>query len=219
MIHNSTLPYYDVIVVGAGQAGLSISYFLNSLNLRHVVFERGRIGETWKSQRWDSFALNTPNWMSMLPGHDYEGNNPGGFYSLKDFTMMLNEYAARFDLPIIENAKVLSIEKTGDSKLFSISVSENGKVKNYLSRQVVVASGIMNEKKIPSITENISRDIAQIHTSEYRNPSQLQEGAVLVVGSGQSGCQITEDLIDGGRKVFLSTSMVARAHEGIGEWI
>ncbi len=203
---------YDVIVVGAGHAGLSISYFLKKHGLNHVVFERGKIGESWKSQRWDSFTINTPCWINILPGEGYRGNNPDGFYLRREFIDCLDTYAQKFELPVTENSKVLSLEESNTDGKFKITVSQNGGSTNeYFCSHVVVASGIMNEKKIPSLSTNISSGILQLHASEYRNPAKLPKGAVLVVGCGQSGCQITEDLLGAGRKVYLSTSRVPRA--------
>jgi putative flavoprotein involved in K+ transport len=202
---------YEVIVIGAGHAGLSISYYLKKQGLNHVIFERGRIGESWKSQRWDSFTINTPSWINNLPGEMYEGDKPDNFYLLKEFTEYLDNYASRHKLPVEENAKVTSLDKSNRQGKYKVTVSQNGSSKDYYSNQVVVASGIMNEKNTPAISTHISPDIFQLHASEYKNPSQLPEGAVLVVGSAQSGVQITEDLTGAGRKVYLSTSKVPRA--------
>jgi putative flavoprotein involved in K+ transport len=203
---------YDVIVVGAGHAGLSISYFLKKHGFSHVVFERGKIGESWRSQRWDSFTINTPCWINILPGEGYRGSNPDGFYLRSEFIDCLDTYAQKFGLPVAENSKVLSLEKSNSGVKFKITVSQNrGGSNEYFCKHVVVASGIMNEKKIPSLSANISSGILQLHASEYRNPAKLPKGAVLVVGSGQSGCQITEDLLGAGRKVYFSTSQVPRA--------
>lgn len=201
---------FDVIVVGAGHAGLSISYFLRQHSLSHVVFERGRIGETWLSQRWDSFALNTANKTNMLPGQVYSGYKPDEFGSATEFVNSLQEYTRINQLPVVEFARVTSITKSDHEDEFGVAVMQNGAIKNFRTKQVVVASGIQNEKRIPSFAKNISADIHQLHACEYRNTSQLPDGAVIVVGGGQSGCQIAEDLAEQGRKVYLSTSMVAR---------
>lgn len=200
----------DVIIVGAGHAGLSASYFLKKHGLDHIVFERGNIGESWRSQRWDSFMMNTADKLNVLPGSHYRGNAPEGFSPAADFVAGLEAYKAAFQLPVIENATVLSIEKPDEAGLFKVTVSVNGAVNTCRCRQVIVASGEMNGVKAPPFAGSISPHIMQLHTGEYRRPSQLPDGAVLVVGSAQSGCQITEDLIDGGRKVYLSTSMVPR---------
>jgi putative flavoprotein involved in K+ transport len=199
---------YDVIVVGAGVGGLSASYHLKKYGLNHIVFERGKIGESWRSQRWDSFRMNTPNKLNVLPGSVYKGSDTGGFDEAAKYISSFEEHVSAFDLPVLENSKVISVEKPGE--FFDVIVSVNNKKENYSSRQVIVASGHASEIKTPSFAKNIPGNIRQLHTSEYRNPAQLPGGAVLVVGSAQSGVQIAEDLADAGRQVYLSTSMVAR---------
>jgi putative flavoprotein involved in K+ transport len=200
----------DVAVIGAGHAGLSISYCLKQNEIKHLVFERGRIGETWRSQRWDSFVMNTANKNNVLPGTTYSGSDPEGFCTSTEFVSLLESYSLNHNLPVLEQTRVISVEKPNEEKYFRVSVSENGTIKNYQSRQVIVTSGGQNAKKVPSFAKNISSDILQLHTADYRSASQLPEGAVLVIGSAQSGCQIAEDLISAGRKVYLSSSMVAR---------
>jgi putative flavoprotein involved in K+ transport len=201
-------PVLDVIVVGAGQAGLCTSYFLKKHDLQHLVFERGKIGESWRSQRWDSFVLNTPARFNLLAGEEL--TLPAGeFSTTATYVNMLDEFVAKHQLPVLEKVRVISIEKK-DKDIFTIMVETNGQRQTYFSRQVIIASGVQNEKKVPSFAKNISADIQQLHTSEYKNAGQLKDGAVLVAGSGQSGVQIVDDLLDAGRKVYFSTSMVAR---------
>jgi putative flavoprotein involved in K+ transport len=200
----------DVIVIGAGHAGLSISYYLKELQLDHIVFERGKTGNSWSNQRWDSFRLNTPNKYNLLPGQENTFPDAEGFSSATDFVFLLQDYFKKFDLPVIENTRVLSVDNISGSKYFSVRVSDNGTVKYYSSKQLVIASGGQNIKNIPSLAKGISEEVLQSHASEFRNSSLLPEGAVLVVGSAQSGVQIAEDLIESGRKVFISTSQVAR---------
>lgn len=205
---NSSL--IDVIVIGAGHAGLSISYHLKKLGLSHIVFEKGKIGDTWRNQRWDSFKLNTPNKVNLLPGQENGFSDAEGFSTASEFVSYLEGYCRTFQLPVAEGCEVLSVENIPDSKVFLVCVSEKGSAKYYESKQVVVASGAQNRKNMPSITKDISPDIFQLHAGEYRNSSSLPDGAVLVVGSAQSGVQIAEDLIAMGRKVFISTSQVGR---------
>ena len=200
----------DVIVIGAGHAGLSISYHLKNLNLNHLVFEKGRTGETWRNQRWDSFKLNTPNKVNLLPGQKNIFPDDEGFCSSPEFVASLENYVNSFQLPVVENCSVISVENVPDSKDFSVCVSENGTTKYYQSKQVVIATGSQNKKTIPSFTKNISDEVLQLHTSDYRNANLLPDGAVLLVGSAQSGIQIAEDLIYEGKKVFISTSQVGR---------
>lgn len=199
---------FDVIVVGAGYSGLAASYHLKEHGLDHIILERGKIGESWRSQRWDSFRFNSTNKLNILPGEDPDPENPDSFSSATAFVTALEHYVKINQLPVVENSKVISIEKPGD--VFVVSVLSNKEMKKYFCKQALIASGVANEIKIPLLAKNISKDIKQLHTSEYKNSNQLPEGAVLVVGSAQSGCQITEDLLYAGRKVYLSTSMVGR---------
>lgn len=206
-MNNSVL---DVIVAGAGQAGLSASYFLKKYGLSHIVFECGKIGESWRSQRWNSFVLNSANKLNVLPGDSYKGNDPDGFCPAGTFVSSLEEYAETFQLPVSENTKIISVEKDEESGLFKINVLKNNNIGNYYCRQVIIASGAQNKKKLPAFAGSISSHIKQLPAGEYRSAGELPDGAVLVVGSAQSGCQVAEDLIDAGRKVYLSTSMVPR---------
>jgi putative flavoprotein involved in K+ transport len=199
---------FDVIVIGAGHAGLAISYHLKQQGNTHLVFERGRIGETWRSQRWDTFKLNSANKKNMLPGYQYAGPDGDGFDTATNFARDLAQYASAHQLPVREHARVISVAKPDDR--FTLVVEEGGATNTYRSKNVVVASGIQNVKKVPHFAQNISPAILQLHTLEYRSSSQLPPGAVLVVGSAQSGVQIAEDLLDAGRKVYLATSKVGR---------
>jgi putative flavoprotein involved in K+ transport len=203
-------PILDAIVIGAGHAGLSISYHLKKLHLDHLVFEQGKIGNSWLTQRWDSFKLNTPNRYNLLPGQENIFSDAEGFCSAFDFVHLLQDYHKEFDLPVVENSKVFSVYNDPGLKYFSVCVSEYGTVKYYNCKKLVIASGGQNIKNIPSFEKNISQEILQLHACEFRNSSLLPEGAVLVVGSAQSGVQIAEDLIGSGRKVFISTSQAAR---------
>lgn len=200
----------DVIVIGGGHAGLSISYYMKKLHLDHLVFEKGRIGDTWRNQRWDSFRFNTPCKVNMLPGQENTSSDPEGFWSAREFVSVLEDYSGKFQLPVLENYEVLSVEKVSGENEFSVCVLNNGIKRNYLCKRVVVASGGQNRKFIPPFANNISPEIVQLHACEYKNASLLPYGAVLVIGSAQSGVQIAEDLIDSGKKVFVSTSQVAR---------
>ena len=198
---------FDAIVVGAGYSGLSASYHLRKYGLNHIVFERGKIGESWRSQRWDSFRFNSTNKLNVLPGEDCK-TDPDRFGYVGPFISSLEEYVEKHQLPVLENSKVIAIDKPGLN--FKVIVVSNGIEKNYYSKQILIASGVANEIKIPSLAKNIPQQIKQLHTGEYKNADQLLPGAVLVVGGAQSGIQIAEDLINAGRKVYLSTSEVGR---------
>jgi putative flavoprotein involved in K+ transport len=201
----------DVVVVGAGQAGLGVSYFLQRAGRRHTVLERGRIGESWLSQRWDTFQLNTPNFMNALPGLPYEGPEPGGFARVGELVDYFQRYVDRFQLPVRTGVAVDSVMRSEADQMFVVKVRKGGKDEESLvSRAVVIASGVQRIPKFPAARSRFPAGITQLHTSDYRNAHALPPGAVVIVGSGQSGCQIAEELLSAGRKVYLCTSKVGR---------
>jgi putative flavoprotein involved in K+ transport len=202
----------DAVIVGAGQAGLAASYYLTQDGCEHQVFERGRIGESWLSQRWDSFRLNTPNFMNALPGLPYDGAEAGGFSTAEELARQYEEYAERFHLPVQTGVRVSSVRQADDGQYFVVeSTTANGPAREpVLSRSIVIASGVQRTPRIPALRSQIPANITQLHTAEYRNAEALPPGAVVVVGSGQSGCQIAEDLLSAGRTVYLCTSKVPR---------
>src|SRR6185295_16192917 len=155
----------DVIVVGARHAGLSTSYYLKNFGLNHLVFERGKVGESWRSQRWNSFVLNSPNKLNALPG-DHTGNDPDGFSSSRQYISSLEDYVTTFQLPVLENTLVLSIEKNEITGLFDVTTSQNNRTGRYQCRQVIIASGSMNEKSIPSFAGNMSSQVQQLHGAD-----------------------------------------------------
>lgn len=202
----------DAIVVGGGQAGLGIGYFLKKADHDFVIFERRRIGETWRSQRWDSFAVNTPNWSNGLPGHPYDGDQPDGFYLRDELVDYFEQYAAEFGLPIRRGMTVTAVDRNNGDGTFCVeAVDSSGATEVRRARNVVVASGIMQTPKIPQqVSAQFPAALLQLHAGDYRSAGQLPDGAVVVVGSGQSGCQIAGDLIHTGRIVYVCTSKVAR---------
>ena len=202
----------DTAIVGAGQAGLGVSYFLKSENRKHIVFERGRIGESWLSQRWDLFRLNTPNFMNALPGFPYEGTEPGCFATRDELVNYFQRYVENFHLPVRTGVTVSSVEPAEEEGCFVVKTrADNQEEESVLSRSIVVACGIQRTPKIPPIRSQIPDSITQLHTADYRNAAALRPGAVVIVGSGQSGCQIAEDLLSAGRMVYLCSSKVGRA--------
>ncbi len=202
----------DVVIVGAGQAGLGVSYHLNKGGLSHVVFERGRVGETWRSQRWESFKLNTPTHMNALPGLPTSASDPSSFLGVDELVLYFQRYVESFQLPVRTGVTVTSIERLEDRGLFLTKTrSEDEAEESVLSRAVVIASGILNVPKIPSVSSSLPTELTQLHTSTYRNPGALPAGAVVIAGGGQSGCQVAEDLLSAGRTVYLCTSKVGRA--------
>lgn len=216
--------YIKTVVIGGGYAGLAASHYLSQAGMEHVVLERGRIGETWRSQRWDSFALNTNNRISTFPGESHTGRNPEGFALRDDLVGQFEHYAAKRKLPVQIGIAVTALEESTSKGIFRVSATGRGASEIFESQNIIVATGFQNERVIPPISSSIPQGVLQLHAADYRNPGMLPPGAVLVVGSAQSGCQIAEDLLDAGRRVFLSVSMVARIprrHRGrdIIEWL
>jgi putative flavoprotein involved in K+ transport len=202
---------FDVVVVGAGQAGLGIGYHLQQSGLEFVILERGEIAETWRSQRWDSFAVNTPNWMNGLPGSPYIGTSPDGFYLRDELVASFERHAAAHELPVRLGVNVESVAAAADSHGFIVgAVDRDGHALSLRTHNVVVASGLMRAPKIPPIEGRFPDTVTQLHASDFRSADMLPGGAVVVIGSGQSGCQIAEDLISAGRTVYLCTSKVGR---------
>ncbi len=208
---NTTNSLYDSLIIGAGHSGLSVSRALAERGVAHVVLERGRVGESWRSQRWDSFMLNTPNALSLLYGDEYSGDNPEGFMSATEFAGHLDAYVRRNAIPVREGAAVTRVQHDTASGTYTVTIGTNGTSEQLRARSVIVASGMHSKPKLPAIAAHLPASITQLAAASYRNPSQLPPGAVLVVGSAQSGCQIVEDLVDAGRTVFFTTGTVGRA--------
>ncbi|RYH07008.1 NAD(P)/FAD-dependent oxidoreductase [Tropicimonas sp. IMCC6043] len=198
------MDHYDVVVVGAGWAGLSVSYELMRAKISHIVMERGRVGETWRTQRWESFHMNTPNALTVLPGDRYEGSEPEGFMSCQSFIEMLETYADRWRLPVHEQTAVEDLRRIGDR--FQVK-STSGVV---IADKVVIAAGNLNVPRIPKIASKLPSSIYQIHGVEYTSAAALPHGAVVVVGCGDTGGQIAEELMEAGRRVYLSTGRNGR---------
>jgi putative flavoprotein involved in K+ transport len=188
----------ETIVIGAGQAGLSTSYLLTERGREHLVLERGQVGETWRSERWDGFYLNTPNWCQRLPGFAYGGSDPDTFAPLAEVIGYLESYARSFRAPVREGVEVQAVRPDGSG--FTISTNAG----TFTAENVVVAAGAYQRPTPTPLMASIPSGVMQLHTSQYRRPSQLPDGAVVIVGSGQSGCQIADELIDAGRRVYLS---------------
>ncbi len=199
--------HYSVIVVGGGQAGLSISYCLKNKSIDHIVLEKNQIGYSWQEKRWDTFCLVTPNWQCTLPGYHYPGEDPEGFMIKDEIVEYIKDYAKSFNPPIKEGIEVLQVRKNKYKGLFELTTS----IGNYTADQVVIATGSYHQAKVPRMAEKLPEDIVQLHSSEYKNPHSLSDGEILVVGTGQSGCQIAEDLHLAGKKVHLCVGGAPRS--------
>jgi len=200
----------DAVVIGAGQAGLATSHHLALRGVEHVVLERGRVGDTWRSQRWDSFVLNTPNHMNRLPGETSDSQPADGFAALDAHVARLQAYADSQGCPVQLGATVTAIDMAREGHAFVATIVDASGERTLETRSVVVASGFQNVARVPPISRMFPVALHQRHGADYRNPADLPPGAVLVVGSAQSGMQVVEDLLDAERAVFLCTSGVAR---------
>jgi putative flavoprotein involved in K+ transport len=209
---------YPVVVIGGGQAGLAVSYCLMELGVEHVVLERKRIAHSWREERWDSFCLVTPNWQCRLPGFPYQGGDPHGFMLKDEIVKYIEEYVAFFNPPVEEGVDVSALRRHPLG--FEVTTTRG----TITAEQVVLATGGYPVPIVPASAATLPPSIVQVHSSDYKNPEQLPQGAVLVVGSGQSGCQIAEDLHLTGRQVHLAVGNAprcARVYRGkdVVEWL
>lgn len=197
----------DTVVIGAGQAGLAMSWWLTQAGREHVVLEaRDRLGGSWL-KRWDSFTLVTPSWSLRMPGFEYDGPDADGFMPRDGLVDYFDRYGRSFGAPVVFGTRATHLRSTdGDHRL--LIETERGPV---LARNVVVATGPFQLPRLPPAAAQLPSDLLQLHTDQYRNEAELPPGAVLVVGTGQSGCQIAEELHQAGRRVFLSVSSCWRA--------
>jgi putative flavoprotein involved in K+ transport len=201
--------HHAVAVIGGGQAGLAMSYCLKQRGIDHVVLEKNRVGHEWREHRWDTFCLVTPNWQCRLPGFPYRGPEPHGFMLKDEIVRYLEEYVRFFDPPLREGVAAIRLRARAQGKSdagFDLLTS-HGECR---ADQVVIATGGYHTPQIPRLGERLPEEIVQIHSSVYRNPGQLPAGDVLVVGTGQSGCQIAEDLHLAGRRVHLAVGSAPR---------
>ncbi|MFF0947952.1 MSMEG_0569 family flavin-dependent oxidoreductase [Rhizobium leguminosarum] len=196
--------HYSAVVVGGGQAGLSASHYLKRHGIDHVVFEKKTVAHKWKNERWDAFCLVTPNWQCQLPDHPYDGTDPHGFMIKDEILAYVDRFVKKVEAPVLEQTGVTSLEKHGG--LFRLDTSAGA----VTADAVVIATSLYADPAIPRAGERLPEDITQIHTAAYRNADQLPDGGIIVVGSGQSGCQIAEDLHLAGRKVHLVTGNAPR---------
>ena len=180
--------YVPAIIIGAGQAGLAMIHCLGRRRIDHIVLERGQIGERWRSERWDTLRLLTPNWMSRLPGWSYHGDDPDGFMTAPEFVGYLEAYAATSRAPVQAGASVISVRPSSHG--YRVETSRGV----WEARVVVIATGHCDVPRAPALAQRLPRWIHQISPSEYRNPAQLRDGAVLVVGASATGVQLAAEI-------------------------
>lgn len=197
--------HHSVIVVGGGQAGLSASYYLQQQGIDHLLLEKHDLTHAWRTQRWDAFSLVTPNWQCALPGYPYAGNDPHGFMKRDEIIAYLDGFIDVVKAPARTGVCVQRVSPRAQGG-YTVQTS----VGEFSADQVIIASGGYHTPIIPRLAERLPSGISQIHSEQYRNAQQLPAGNVLVVGSGQSGSQIAEDLHLAGRKVYLAVGDAPR---------
>jgi putative flavoprotein involved in K+ transport len=197
--------HVPVLIVGGGQAGLSTSYYLKQRNIEHVVIEKHAIAHAWRTDRWDSFCLVTPNWQCALPDFPYTGPDPDGFMVKDDIVAYVEAFARKVDPPLHQGVSVEKITSCDGAFLVRTTAG------TWTADHVVLAISGYHVPSIPRLAERLPPTIQQIHSKDYRNPAQLPAGDVLVIGTGQSGCQIAEDLHLAGRRVHLCVGGAPRS--------
>ena len=197
-------PRFDAVIVGAGQGGLAVSYFLREFGIGHVVLERSSIASSWRERRWDSFCTVTPNWSIALPGAEYAGGDPDGFLSRDELVRHFERWAESFGAPVRCGVEVRRVRPAEGG--FEVETSEGA----CAARNVVVATGTYQAPNIPAVSARLPRRIQQLAADEYKRPGMLAPGGVMVVGAGQTGCQIAEELHEAGREVWLCVGRAGR---------
>ena len=199
------------VVIGAGHAGLAMSWCLAQRSIDHVVLERGEVANSWRTERWDSLRLLTPNWQSRLPGYGYQGSDPDGFRTMPETIAFIERYADLISAPVRTNTSVTSVRWSGDG--YKVTASEG----EWRCRTVVLATGACNTPQIPAVADAVPPGIATLTPMQYRNPGQLDDGGVLVVGASATGTQIADEIHRSGRPVTLAVGehvRVPRVYRG-----
>lgn len=202
----------DVVVIGGGQAGLAMSHCLTRRGVDHVVLERGDTANSWRTQRWDSLRLLTPNWLSRLPGWSYRGDDPDGYMTAGEVVTHLDDYRRSFDAPVRHGTAVVNIESSDSSHLVA---TDDG---TWRARAVVLATGACSDPYVPPIANDMPGHLEHVSPIHYRNPDALAGGGVLVVGASASGLQLADELSRAGRDVTLAVGdhvRLPRAYRGM----
>ena len=196
--------FITTLVIGAGQAGLSMSHCLTKAGIDHALLERGEVANSWKTERWDSLRLLSPNWQTRLAGYQYQGDNPDGFMSGGEFTEYLQNYAQTLAAPIYCGVEVLQVSSTQNGYRV---VTNQG---DWQCRALVIATGACSKPVIPKLAEQLPDYIHSLTPAAYKNPEQLPEGGVLVVGASASGLQLASEIQKSGRQVTIATGEQVR---------
>ena len=199
------------VVIGAGHAGLAMSRCLTDRSIDHVVLERGEVANSWRTERWDSLRLLTPNWQSRLPGFGYQGDDPDGFRTMPETIDFIDRYAEVISAPVQTNTTVTSVRRTDTG--YQVATDQG----DWQCRTVVLATGACNIARVPAVAEGVPSEIAMLTPTQYRNPDQLAEGGVMVVGAAATGTQLAQEIHLSGRPVTVSVGehvRVPRVYRG-----
>jgi putative flavoprotein involved in K+ transport len=188
----------SALVIGAGQSGLAVSHFLTERSIDHVVLERGQVANSWRTERWDSLRLLTPNWQTRLPGVAYDGDDPDGFMTMPEVIGFIDGYARRVQAPLVTGATVTSVRRDGGDYLVETDDT------TWRSGAVVLATGAFNLPKIPAVASAVPGSVDMVSSQDYRRPDQLRDGGVLVVGASATGIQIAAEVHASGRPVTIA---------------
>ena len=190
--------HVDAVVIGAGHAGLAVSRLLTARSIEHVVLERGEVAQSWRTQRWDSLRLLTPNWLTRLPGLEYDGDDPDGFMTMPEVIDFIDRYALLADAPVRANTRVTALRPADDG--FRVETDRG----EWTCRTAVLATGGFNLPRVPPLVAGLPNSIDSVTPYDYRRPSDLAEGGVLVVGASATGIQLAEEIHASGRPVTLA---------------
>lgn len=206
----TNMPHIPVVIIGGGQAGLSVAWQLEKKGIRSIIFERHEKFHSWRVNRWDSFCLVTPNWQCRLPGFHYDkeygGTDPHGFMLRHEITAYLDAFAASFTPEIREHTNVSRVAPRKDGG-YIVETSAGA----WVCDQVVIATGGYDKPIEPAFAAALNPTITQMHSVDYRSPAQLPDGDILIVGTGQSGVQIMEDFVRAGRRVHMAVGLAPRS--------
>jgi putative flavoprotein involved in K+ transport len=198
------VPRTDVLIIGAGQAGLAMSHCLSELGIEHVVLERGQVAQRWRQDGWDSLRLLTPNWMTRLPGHRYRGDDPDGFMAIPELIRMLEDYASSSRVPVVTGTTVSRVEPRDDR--FRVATNRD----TWHAAAVVIATGYSERPAVPAVSRKLAPWIRQVVPADYRHPEQLAPDGVLIVGASATGVQLADEIQRSGRQVTLAVGRHTR---------
>ena len=192
------MKFATAIIIGAGQSGLAMSRHLTARSIDHVVIERGEVANSWRTERWDSLRLLTPNWQSRLPGYAYTGDDPDGFMTMPEVISFFQQYAELSRVPIVAGTRVTRVRQESDG--YELSTSQGA----WRCRKLVIASGACNVGSIPSLAADLPAKVTSLTPLQYRRPDLLPDGGVMIVGASASGVQLAREVRATGRRVVLS---------------